>query len=69
MIDIESPLVSLAQEQTELFLTSFGIIQYKGAINTTTDLADRSFTYMITGINLTTYYNNDPDPFAYVTTS
>jgi len=34
-----------------------------------TDLADWSFTYAITGTNLTTYYNNDLDLFAYVTIS
>ena len=34
-----------------------------------TDLVDWSFTYMITGINLTAYYNNDLDLFAYVITS
>jgi len=69
MIDIESPPVSPAQEQTELFLTSFGTIQYGGAINTVTDLADRSFTHAITGTNPTACHNDDSDPFAYVTTS
>jgi len=44
------------------------MIQHKGAINTVTDLADRSFTYMITGTNLIAYYNN-LDLFAYVATS
>ena len=34
-----------------------------------TDLADRSFTYMITSTNLTAYYNNDLDLFAYITIS
>jgi len=33
-----------------------------------TDLADRSFTYVITGTNLIAYHN-DPDLFAYVATS
>ena len=33
-----------------------------------TDLADRSFIYMITGTNLTAHYD-DLDPFAYVATS
>ena len=68
IIDIESPLLSLTQEQTELFLTSFGTIQHEGAINTVTDLADRSFTYVITGTNPIAYHN-DSDPFAYVATS
>jgi hypothetical protein len=52
-----------------LFFTFFGIIQYRGAINIVTKLADWSFTYAITGINLTAYYNDDSDPFAYTTTS
>ena len=34
-----------------------------------TDLADWSFTYVITGTNLTAYYNNDLDLFAYITIS
>ena len=45
------------------------MIQYKGAINTVTDLADRSFTYVITNTNLTAHYNKDLDLFAYITTS
>ena len=69
MIDIKSPPVSPTQEQTELFFISFGIIQHKGAINTATDLVDWSFTYVITGINLTVYYNDDLDLFAYTATS
>ncbi len=69
MIDIKSPPVSPTQEQTKLFLTSFGTIQHKGAINTATDLADQSFTYAITGTNPTAHHNDDPDPFAYTTTN
>ena len=68
IIDIESPLPSPTQEQTELFLTSFGTIQHEGAINTMTDLADRSFTHAITGTNPIAHHN-DSDPFAYVATS
>ena len=40
IINIKSLLVSLTQEQTKLFLTSFRIIQYKRAINTTTNLTN-----------------------------
>ena len=68
IIDTELP-PSPTQEQTELFLTSFGMIQHEGAINTVTDLADRSFTHAITGTNPTAHHNNDSDPFAYVATS
>jgi hypothetical protein len=34
-----------------------------------TNLADRLFTYIITGTNLTAYYNNNLDLFTYYTTS
>jgi len=69
IIDIKSLLISLTQEQTELFFTSFGTIQHIKAINTTTNLADQSFTYVITSINPTAHHNDNSDLFAYTTTS
>src|SRR6266516_285391 len=69
MIDVESSPASPVQEQAELFLTSFGTIQHEGAINTVTNLADRSFAHALTGTNPTTASRNDEsDPFAYSTT-
>jgi len=44
------------------------MIQHEGAINTITNLADRSFTHVITSTNPITYYN-DLNPFAYVATN
>ena len=68
VIDVHSLPGSPTQAQTESFLTSFGTIQYKGAIDTTTNLADRSFTHAITSINPTTTHS-DVDPFAYITSN
>ena len=69
IINIKLLLISLTQEQTKLFLSSFRLIQHKGAINTMTNLADQSFIYIITSTNLTAYHNNNLDPFTYVATS
>ena len=45
------------------------MIQHKKAINTVTNLADQSFTYIITNTNLTVYYNNNSDLFTYIAIS
>jgi hypothetical protein len=69
MIDFESSELrdNDDNDQAELFYTSFGEIQYQEAIDTATDLANRSFTHAFVGTIPTT--DDKSDPFAYTTTS
>jgi hypothetical protein len=62
MIDFDLPE---QEDEAELFLTSFGEMQCQEAIETTTDLADRSLAHALARTVPTT--ENKPDLFAYTT--
>jgi hypothetical protein len=51
IVDTPSPQESPLQEQTELFLTSFGNIPPESAVKITNNLADQLFIHAITGVN------------------
>jgi hypothetical protein len=67
VIDFELPEPAKG-DQAELFLTSFGEIQYQEAIKATTALANRSFAHALVRTAPTTA-NDKSDPFTYTTTS
>jgi hypothetical protein len=52
------PNESSLQEQTELFLTSFGDVAPQTALRITNSLADQLFIHAITGVNPTNTFNS-----------
>ena len=57
IIDTTPPNESSLQEQTELFLTSFGDVAPQTALRITNSLADQLFIHAITGVNPTNTFN------------
>jgi hypothetical protein len=69
MIDIKSPPESPAHDQAELFLTLIRSILQKEAIYTAINLADQSFTHVVTGNYPIDNNIDNSDPFTYTITN